>query len=354
MPAKTILVTGGAGCIGSNFVRFALENGYKVINLDALTYAGSRSSLVSLDDPKTHLFVEGRITDEALLGRLMAEHRPDAVVNFAAETHVDRSIDHPETFVQTNVLGVVVLLEAVRSYIAGEGSPQRDTFRFVHVSTDEVYGDIDKDAATESSPYAPSSPYAASKASADHFVRAWQRTYGLAAIITNCSNNYGPFQFPEKLIPLMVTKAVREEPLPVYGKGDQVRDWLHVSDHCRALEMVLTRGRPGQTYNVASGTGYPNLEVVRRLCGILDDFKPRDGGASYGDLIEHVEDRPGHDVRYAIDASKLRTELGWSPEVAFDEGLRQTVRWYLDNPDWIANVLSRYDGRRLGRIRQER
>ncbi len=354
MPVETILVTGGAGFIGSNFVKYMIAKGRTVINLDALTYAGNRLNLGTLESNRNHVFVEGSIADRILLDKLMSEYLPDAVVNIAAETHVDRSIDGPAAFVQTNIVGVFALLEASRSYASNRGTSFRNGFRFLHVSTDEVYGAIETGAASEHNPYAPSSPYAASKAAADHLVRAWYQTYGLPTIITNCSNNYGPYQFPEKLIPLMITKALNGEPLPIYGDGLQERDWLHVSDHCRALETVLDRGRPGETYNVASGTQRRNVDVVMQLCGILDALRPRDCQTLYRDLMRSVVDRPGHDIRYSVDTQKLRRELDWSPEIQFDDGLFQTVRWYLEHSDWVSSTLSRYAGHRLGGIQPER
>ena len=349
MSEQPLLVTGGAGFIGANFVHHLVSRGSHVVTLDALTYAGNRASLAALDHDDRHTFVEGSICDRGLLGRLFDEHRPRAVINFAAESHVDRSIDGPAAFIDTNVVGVFELLEAARIHHNKSSAKADGEFRFLHVSTDEVYGSIAEGAFTETSPYAPSSPYAASKAAADHLVRAWHRTYDLPAVITNCSNNYGPYQFPEKLIPLMIAKALEEEPLPVYGDGQQVRDWVHVADHCRALDMVLSDGVLGETYNVGGGAEHANLNVVERLSAILDRLRPRSGGGSYAELIEHVADRPGHDVRYAIDATKINDALGWRPEIDFDDGLEQTVRWYLDNTDWSKSARASYGGERLGR-----
>lgn len=337
-----IIVTGGAGFIGSNFVHHMVANGVDVITLDALTYAGNRANLAALDNNPRHHFVEGSIADRDLVAALLSEHNPRGVINFAAESHVDRSIDGPADFIETNIVGVFVMLEAIRAY------RPTDDFRFLHVSTDEVFGSIVEGQFTEDSTYAPNSPYAASKASADHLVRAWHATYGLPAIVTNCSNNYGPFQFPEKLIPLMILKALREEPLPVYGDGRQVRDWIHVEDHCRALATVLEKGVLGETYIVGSEAPRENIDVVTRLCEILDRRRPRANGKPYLDLIQYVEDRPGHDLRYAVDSTKIRRELGWQSELGFEQGLERTVNWYLENTDWIETVQSKYNGARLG------
>jgi len=350
VPVETILVTGGAGFIGSNFVKYMIGKGRTVINLDALTYAGNRLNLGTLEGNRHHVFVEGSIADRKLLDKLMSEYLPDAVVNIAAETHVDRSIDGPAAFVQTNIVGVFALLEASRSYASNRGTSFRNGFRFLHVSTDEVYGAIETGAASEHNPYAPSSPYAASKAAADHLVRAWYQTYGLPTIITNCSNNYGPYQFPEKLIPLMITKALNGEPLPIYGDGLQERDWLHVSDHCRALETVLDRGRPGETYNVASGETRTNREVVEEICANLDRLRPRGDGNPHSRQIRSVVDRPGHDRRYALKADKIAAELGWRPNVNSSQGFRETVTWYIENDTWVDAVQLRYAGERLGHI----
>lgn len=346
---QTVIVTGGAGFIGSNFVRHMIAGGWSVVTLDALTYAGNRLSLAELDGNPKHTFVKGSIEDRSLIASLLAEHTPKAVVNFAAESHVDRSIDGPGQFIETNVVGVFVLLEAVRAHIDATGHPDLlSQFRFLQVSTDEVYGSIESGAFSETSPYAPNSPYAASKASADHLARAWNVTYGLPSIVTNCSNNYGPYQFPEKLIPLMILKALEGAPLPVYGDGQQVRDWLHVKDHCRALETVLTHGDVGETYLIGGEMPQRNLDLVNGICRILDRLRPRPDKKSYATLIEHVADRPGHDARYAVDSSKIRQELGWRNEIDFDAGLEQTINWYLENNDWINSARQTYDGARLG------
>ena len=348
MSKGSILVTGGAGFIGSNFARHAISSGYKVITLDSLTYAGNLANLSGIDAHPEHRFVEGSITDDRLIRELLETHQPTGILNFAAESHVDRSIDEPEDFIESNIVGVYTLLEAARNFLDRADPSKRDTFRFLHVSTDEVFGSIESGAASETSPYAPSSPYAASKASADHLVRAWQRTYRLPTLITNCSNNYGPYQFPEKLIPLMVSKAVRGEPLPVYGDGRNEREWLHVADHCAALENVLARGRAGETYNIGSGEIHANRDVVKEICAILDDIRPRTADQSYSNLIAFTDDRPGHDARYALDSSRMRAELGWAPATPFAVGLRQTVEWYVENTKWVDGVRQRYGGQRLG------
>lgn len=345
----TLLVTGGAGFIGSNFVHHAIALGQTVVTLDALTYAGNQVNLASVMDNPRHSFVEGSVADQTLVTQLITKHRPSAIINFAAESHVDRSIDGPAEFIKSNIVGVFVLLEAARYYLNTAQSSNRDEFRFLHVSTDEVYGSIENGAATEYSPYAPSSPYAASKASADHLVRAWNHTYGLPTLITNCSNNYGPYQFPEKLIPLIIAKALRNEPLPLYGDGCQERDWLHVLDHCRALTVVLDHGLPGETYNIASGETHSNREVVEDICQILDRLSPRGDGTRHAAHIQTVKDRPGHDRRYALSAGKLEAELHWRPETAFCQGLEETVTWYLENRDWVDALQSHYKGERLGR-----
>ncbi|CAI2717490.1 dTDP-glucose 4,6-dehydratase [Nitrospina watsonii] len=348
---KTYLVTGGAGFIGGNCVLALMQqSGARVVTLDALTYAGNLDTLASvLDDPR-HVFVHGDICDRDLVGQLLAEHRPEAVLNFAAESHVDRSIDGPGDFIQTNVVGTFELLEAARTHWNALSAADQKTFRFLHVSTDEVYGSLGPTGAfTESTPYAPNSPYSASKAGADHLVRAYHHTYGLPTLTTNCSNNYGPYQFPEKLIPLTLQKALRGEAIPVYGDGQQVRDWLHVEDHCRAVMRVLEAGRPGEVYNVGGHGEKTNIEVVRTLCRLLDECVPGSPHAPHDTLITFVEDRPGHDRRYAIDASKLETELGWKPDETFESGLRKTVQWYLQNRDWVERVTSgAYRGERLG------
>lgn len=348
---KTYLVTGGAGFIGANFVLAMIRRGdVRVINLDALTYAGNLDTLAEILEHPRHVFVHGDIRDRTLVKQLLAEHRPQAVVNFAAESHVDRSIDSPGDFIQTNVVGTFELLEAARGYWSGLNASEKQAFRFLHVSTDEVYGTLGPTGAfTETTPYAPNSPYSASKAGADHLVRAYHHTYGLPTLTTNCSNNYGPYQFPEKLIPLAIQKALRGEAIPVYGDGQQVRDWLYVEDHCRAVARVLTAGRPGEVYNIGGHNEKPNLEVVQTLCRLLDELVPGSPHAPHDKLITFVKDRPGHDRRYAIDASKIKNELGWSPEETFESGIRKTVQWYLDNENWVQRVTSgAYRGERLG------
>jgi dTDP-glucose 4,6-dehydratase len=338
----TILVTGGAGFIGANFVRGWLSQREEpVVNLDKLSYAGNPANLSGLDDAR-HTFVHGDIGDTALVTRLLREHGVRAVLNFAAETHVDRSIDSPAAFVQTNVMATFGLLEAVRAHWSGLEGEARARFRFLHVSTDEVYGSLDAEAPafSEAHRYQPNSPYAASKAAADHLVRAWHHTYGLPVLTTNCSNNYGPYQFPEKLIPLVIHKALKGAPLPVYGDGRQVRDWLYVEDHCAALRRVLDAGAPGETYNIGGGQEVANIDVVGLLCAILDELRPRADGISYASQIAFVADRPGHDRRYAIDAGKIERELGWRPQESFATGIRRTVAWYLAHGDWVEGVTS--------------
>ena len=336
----TWLVTGGAGFIGGNFVLDAVRNGVRIINLDALTYAGNRDTLAALEDNPDHVFVHGDIGDGALAARLLAEHRPDAVINFAAERHVDRSIDGPAAFVQTNVVGTLALLEAVRDYWKSLEGDAKASFRFLHVSTDEVYGSLGETGKfTETTAYAPNSPYSASKAASDHLVRAFHHTYGLPVLTTNCSNNYGPYQFPEKLIPLVIARALAGEPLPVYGDGKNVRDWLYVGDHCSAIRAVLDGGRVGETYNVGGDAEKQNLEVVHTICALLDDRRPREDGLPRSSQITYVADRPGHDRRYAIDATKLKSELGWAPAHSFEQGIADTVDWYLDHQDWVQRVL---------------
>jgi len=335
-----ILVTGGAGFIGSNFVLdWLAQSDEPVVNLDALTYAGNTENLASLAGDRRHVFVRGDICDRPLLDRLFAEHRPRAIVHFAAESHVDRSIHGPAEFIRTNVQGTFTLLEAARAFWSALPAPDKSAFRFLHVSTDEVYGSLGRDdpAFRESDTYEPNSPYSASKAASDHLVRAWHHTYGLPVLTTNCSNNYGPFHFPEKLIPLMIVNALAGKPLPVYGDGQQVRDWLYVKDHCAAIREVLARGRLGETYNVGGWNEKPNLEIVHAVCALLDELKAHPDGP-YSRLVTHVTDRPGHDRRYAIDASKIERELGWRPAETFESGLRQTVRWYLDNGAWVERV----------------
>jgi dTDP-glucose 4,6-dehydratase len=338
-----ILVTGGAGFIGANFVLDWLRaSDEPVLNLDKLTYAGNPENLASLQGDARHVFVQGDIGDADLLPKLLAQHRPRAVVNFAAESHVDRSIHGPEDFIQTNVVGTTRLLQSVRSHWQGLGDAERAAFRFLHVSTDEVYGSLGLgDAAfTESHRYEPNSPYSASKAASDHLVRAWHHTYGLPVLTTNCSNNYGPYHFPEKLIPLMIVNALAGKPLPVYGDGQQIRDWLYVTDHCSAIRRVLQAGRVGEVYNVGGWNEKPNLEIVHTVCALLDELRPRADGNSYRSQISFVKDRPGHDRRYAIDARKIEQELGWRPAETFDTGIRKTVQWYLAHPDWVAHVQS--------------
>jgi dTDP-glucose 4,6-dehydratase len=327
-----LLVTGGAGFIGSNFVLSSIATaGEPIVNLDKLTYAGNVANLEALRADARHVFVKGDICERALVRQLFERHRPRAVVHLAAESHVDRSIEGPAAFVQTNVVGTFALLEEARAYWLSLGAPERAAFRFLHVSTDEVYGSLGADdpAFSEATPYAPNSPYSASKAASDHLVRAYWHTYGLPTLTTHCSNNYGPHQFPEKLIPLMIHQALAGKPLPVYGDGQNVRDWLYVLDHCAALRAVLERGRPGEAYNIGGGAELKNVDLVKTLCALLDDARPRTGG-SYADLITFVKDRPGHDRRYAIDAGKIQRELGWQPEESFASGLKKTVRWYLE------------------------
>jgi len=345
------LVTGGAGFIGGNFILQLMERkDVKVVNLDALTYAGNMDTLSSvLDDPR-HIFLHGDIRDRALVKQLLEEHRPRAVVNFAAESHVDRSIDSPGDFILTNVVGTFELLEAVRGYWDGLDTAGREAFRFLHVSTDEVYGSLGPEGHfTETTSYAPNSPYSASKAGADHLVRAYHHTYGLPVLTTNCSNNYGPYQFPEKLIPLTLQKALKGEAIPVYGDGQQIRDWLYVEDHCEAIQCVLEAGKVGEVYNIGGHNEMPNLEVVKTLCALLDAMVPDSAHKPHDQLITFVKDRPGHDRRYAIDASKIKEHLGWLPKETFSSGLRKTVQWYLDHEAWIQRATSgAYRGERLG------
>jgi len=336
-----ILVTGGAGFIGSNFVLdWVATEGTPVVNLDKLTYAGNPANLAALKDDARHIFAHGDINDRTLVAKLLQQHRPRAIVHFAAESHVDRSIHGPGEFVQTNVVGTFSLLEETRAYWSALDAEARKNFRFLHVSTDEVYGSLGMDdpAFSETTPYAPNSPYAASKAGSDHLVRAYHHTYGLPTVTTNCSNNYGPLQFPEKLIPLMILNALSGKPLPVYGDGKNVRDWLYVGDHCSGIRAALARGRPGETYNIGGNSEKTNLEVVHALCATLDALYP--AGAPHEKLIQFVKDRPGHDRRYAINADKIKQELGWAPQEKFDHGLRKTVEWYLNNSDWIRGVTS--------------
>ena len=338
-----ILVTGGAGFIGSNFVLDWLEKlDEPVINLDKLTYAGNLDNLKTVADNKKHIFVKGDIGDFELVSKLLAEHKPRAVLNFAAESHVDRSIHGPEDFIQTNVVGTFHLLEAVRAYWSALDEDAKVAFKFLHVSTDEVYGTLAKNDPpfNERNRYEPNSPYSASKAASDHLVRAYHHTYGLPVLTTNCSNNYGPYHFPEKLIPLVIHNALNGKPLPIYGDGQQIRDWLYVKDHCTAIRRVLSAGRLGETYNVGGWNEKPNLEVVHTICDILDELKPRADGQSYKTQITFVKDRPGHDRRYAIDATRLEKELSWKPAETFETGIRKTVQWYLDNQAWVENITS--------------
>ncbi|MBX3600259.1 MAG: dTDP-glucose 4,6-dehydratase [Rubrivivax sp.] len=338
----SILVTGGAGFIGSNFVLdWLAQSDETVVNLDALTYAGNLANLASLQGDARHVFVQGDIGDRALVDSLLATHRPRAIVHFAAESHVDRSIHGPGAFMKTNVDGTFTLLEAARGYWGTLADTDKTAFRFHHVSTDEVYGSLGPGdpAFTETHPYQPNSPYSASKAASDHLVRAWHHTYELPVLTTNCSNNYGPYHFPEKLIPLMIVNALADKPLPVYGDGQQVRDWLYVGDHCSAIRAVLARGQVGEVYNVGGWNEKPNLEIVQAICALLDELRP-DPAGPYARLVTHVKDRPGHDRRYAIDARKIERELGWRPAETFATGIRKTVQWYLDHADWVAQVQS--------------
>jgi dTDP-glucose 4,6-dehydratase len=346
-----LIVTGGAGFIGSNFVLVAIASGHTIINVDALTYAGNRESLKSVEGNPKHHFVHADIGDKEKITELLKLHQPDAIVNFAAESHVDRSIDGPAAFIQTNVVGTLNLLECARDYWRALDNAKQQTFRFLHVSTDEVYGSLgDTGAFTEQTPFAPNSPYSASKAASDHLVRAFHHTYGLPTVTTNCSNNYGPHQFPEKLIPLIIQKALSGAALPIYGDGKNVRDWLYVTDHCTAIAKVLEAGRIGETYNVGGDAERENIAVVRVICSVLDTKQPRSDGKSYAEQMTFVKDRPGHDRRYAIDATKIKTELGWQPTVSFEQGIEKTIQWYLDHQDWMQRVL---DGSyRLERIGQ--
>lgn len=346
-----ILITGGAGFIGSALIRHLLNHTeHQVLNLDKLTYAGNLESLASVADHPRYRFVQADIADSAIVSQALAEFQPDAIMHLAAESHVDRSIDGPAAFIQTNIVGTYALLEATRSYWSQLDPARKAAFRFHHISTDEVYGDLHgiDDLFTETTPYAPSSPYSASKAASDHLVRAWQRTYGLPVLITNCSNNYGPYHFPEKLIPLVILNALDGKPLPVYGNGQQVRDWLYVEDHARALLKVVSEGKVGETYNIGGHNEQKNLHVVESICALLDELSPRQSG-SYKEQISFVSDRPGHDLRYAIDASKIERELGWKPAETFASGLRKTVLWYLNNLDWCRRVQDgSYQRERLG------
>ncbi|WP_165671202.1 dTDP-glucose 4,6-dehydratase [Metapseudomonas otitidis] len=349
-----LLVTGGAGFIGSALVRHLLnETDHEVFNLDKLTYAGNLESLASIEGHPRYRFLKADIADSEAVSRALAQFQPDAIMHLAAESHVDRSIDGPAAFIQTNIVGTYALLESTRAYWSSLDTERKAAFRFHHISTDEVYGDLHgvDDLFTESTPYAPSSPYSASKAASDHLVRAWHRTYGLPVLLTNCSNNYGPYHFPEKLIPLMILNALEGKPLPVYGDGLQVRDWLFVEDHARALVEVVTRGQVGETYNIGGHNEQKNIEVVRSICALLEELAPAKpaGIARFEDLITHVKDRPGHDLRYAIDAGKIERELGWTPQETFHSGLRKTVQWYLDNLEWCRHVQDgSYQRERLG------
>jgi dTDP-glucose 4,6-dehydratase len=350
-PTGILLVTGGAGFIGGNFVLGAVAAGQRVVNLDALTYAGNLDTLASVHGDPRHTFVQGDICDRELVSRLLAEHRPRAIVNFAAESHVDRSIDGPAAFIQTNVVGTLALLEAALGHWTSLEPSGRATFRFLHVSTDEVYGSLGEEGCfVESTPYAPNSPYSASKAASDHLVRAFHHTYGLPVLTSHCSNNYGPYQFPDKLIPLMILKALAGESLPVYGDGAHVRDWLYVVDHCAALVRVLEAGRVGQTYNIGGASERRNLDLVREICRLVDERAPCRDGRPRESQIALVEDRRGHDRRYAIDASKIRNELGWAPSIGLEQGLAMTLDWYLANQSWVDRAqCGRYRGERLGR-----
>ncbi|OOW16424.1 dTDP-glucose 4,6-dehydratase [Acinetobacter sp. MF4640] len=347
-----ILVTGGAGFIGSAVIRHIIENTHHhVLNVDKLTYAGNLESLRSIEKSERYKFSQTDICDQVVLERIFHEFQPDSVMHLAAESHVDRSIDGPAAFIQTNIVGTYSLLEAARKYWLSLTLDAKEAFRFHHISTDEVYGDLEgtTDLFTETTPYTPSSPYSASKASSDHLVRAWQRTYGLPTIVTNCSNNYGPYHFPEKLIPLVILNALDAKPLPIYGKGDQIRDWLFVEDHARALYQVVTEGVVGETYNIGGHNEKQNIEVVKTICKILDELKPQSTGQKYETLITFVKDRPGHDLRYAIDAAKIEKELGWTPQETFETGIRKTVEWYLNNLDWCRRVQDgSYQRERLG------
>ena len=351
---QSYIVTGGAGFIGSHFVRQILqsEQDVKVINLDKLTYAGNLDSLADVDQNPSYTFVQGDIGDRELIASLLAEHKPTVIVNFAAESHVDRSIDGPEAFIETNIMGTFRLLDEVRKWWKELPAEEQKSFRFLHVSTDEVYGTLGSEGLfTEETPYAPNSPYSASKASSDHLVRAYHHTYGLPTLTTNCSNNYGPYQFPEKLIPLIIQNALAGKNLPIYGDGMQIRDWLYVEDHCHAISKVIEQGIPGETYNIGGHNEIPNLKVVETLCSLLDEYQPREDQKSYFEQVTFVTDRPGHDRRYAIDAGKIDRELGWHPEETFESGIRKTVKWYLQNQIWSERVSSgKYRQERLGSV----
>ena len=344
---NNIIVTGGAGFIGSNFILDILDSSNSntpdlIINLDCLTYAGNLENLESLKDNPRYLFVKGSITDKNLITSLFKKHQPRAIIHFAAESHVDRSIRDSSDFIETNIMGTYTLLESAREHFDNLNNEEKEKFRFLHVSTDEVYGSLNTNAApfSEKNKYEPNSPYSASKASSDHLVRAWHHTYNLPTLITNCSNNYGPYQFPEKLIPLCIFNALTNKPIPIYGDGKQIRDWLFVQDHCKAIQSVLMHGKIGETYNVGGLNEKTNLEVVNHICDILDELQPRSDKISYTRQIQFIQDRPGHDKRYAIDASKIQTELGWNPEASFESGIRQTIVWYLDHQDWVHHIVS--------------
>lgn len=347
---NTILVTGGAGFIGSNFVHMVIAQGKKVINVDSLTYAGNLESLQTIAGNPNYTFIQGDIGDRLLLDKILLEHAPDAIVNFAAESHVDRSIEGPASFIQTNIVGTFSLLESVKKYWMNMVKADKCKFRFLHISTDEVFGSLGAEGYfTEETSYAPNSPYSASKASSDHLVRAYHHTYGLPVLTTNCSNNYGPYQFPEKLIPLMILNALAGKSLPIYGDGMNVRDWLYVEDHCSAILLVLEKGKIGETYNIGGHNEKSNLEIVHRICDLLDKARPKDKGKSYRDQITYVKDRPGHDRRYAIDATKIKNELGWEPAETFESGIEKTIQWYLNNSEWCLHVCDgSYRGERLG------
>ena len=349
---RIFIVTGGSGFIGSNFIHFILSNGFadKIINLDKLTYAGNPQNLLEFDNDIRYAFVQGDICDQELVQKLFMLHKPDVVVNFAAESHVDRSIDGPSDFIRTNISGTYTLLQKSLRYYQSLTKEDQKSFRFHHVSTDEVFGSLNEDDFfTEETPYDPSSPYSASKAASDHLVRAWHRTYGLPIIISNCSNNYGPFQFPEKLIPLMVLNCLQEKPLPVYGTGENIRDWLFVDDHCDAIHTIIEKGEIGETYNVGGNNEIKNINIVKTICNLLDNIRPSENLKSYQELITFVKDRPGHDFRYAIDSSKLQNKLGWSPKETFETGIRKTIDWYLDNKTWWQEIQNNtYQQERLG------
>jgi dTDP-glucose 4,6-dehydratase len=352
MLKKKILVSGGAGFIGANFVlKQIAETQNEILNFDKLTYAGNLNTLVSIENNERYTFVQGDITDESKVWGTISKFKPDAIVNFAAESHVDRSIDGPMEFLNTNIMGTAILLEACRKYL-DENSNLRDTFRLLHVSTDEVYGSLgDEGFFTEQTSYDPSSPYSASKASSDHLVRAWQRTFDIPSLITNCSNNYGQYQFPEKLIPLMILNCLSEKSLPIYGDGKNVRDWLYVEDHCDAIYTVLQNGTIGDTYNIGGNNEIQNIQIINTICSIMDELKPRENGEKYSQLITYVKDRPGHDFRYAIDASKIKNDLNWVPKENFETGIKKTIQWYLENEQWWKNIQNNtYQQERLGAV----